>query len=259
MNRWVWAMASAVLAMGFASCAEDGAGGTDVSSTAGANDVVSLDGTGNGGCPAGTKPKYDPNTGQLDSCVKDTSADVVGGPDVKFDATANDSGGGSDIGTPTDDAIAAPACKPTMTSEEKWFNCLPTPVNAGAKLHGESCAADADCLYGVCMFGLPLAGYDKAIGVCTKNCGFSLGSSKNIACDAEDPSGNKFKCVMEKTQKIGNTMRDLAKQDLFKSCARTCANDNDCKAYNPDLPTCTKVSTAQLSTPAVGVCVRLPK
>ncbi len=258
MNRWTWVLASAVLALGSAGCAEDATGGADVSSTAGANDVGSLGDGGNGGCPAGTKPKYDPNTGQLDSCVKDTTADA-GGLDVKYDASGGDTGTSSDIGSPTDDMEVAPACKPTMTSEEKWFNCLPTPVNTGAKLHGESCAVDADCLYGVCMFGLPLAGYDKNIGICSKNCGYSLGSSKNIACDAEDPSGNKYKCVMEKTQKIGNTLRDLTKQDLFKSCARTCVNDNDCKAYNPDLPTCTKVSTGQLSTPAVGVCVKIPQ
>lgn len=259
MNRWAWAMASAVLALGFAGCAESAAGGTDVSSTASTNDVGQIGDGNNGGCPTGTKPHYDPNTGQVDSCVKDTSADTSGGLDVKYDAGGNDNGGSSDIGSPTDDAIVAQACKPTMTSEEKWFNCLPTPVNAGAKLHGESCAVDADCLYGVCMFGLPLAGYDKAIGICTKNCGFSLAPSKNIPCDAEDPSGNKFKCVMEKTQKIGNTMRDLSKPDLFKACARTCVTDNDCKAYNPDLPTCSKSSTAQLSTPAVGVCIKLPK
>lgn len=255
MSMWAKSMAVAALAVAMAACGEDSANGADAGSSASANDAGTLGDGNNGGCPSGTKPKFDPDTGKLDSCVKDT--DAGGGLDVKYDVSG-DSGGGSDIGTPTDDLVALPSCKPTMTSEEKWFNCVPTPINAGAKLHGQSCAADADCLYGICMFGLPLAGYDKAIGVCSKNCGYSGGGSKNIACDAEDPSGNLYKCVMEKTQKIGNTYRDVTKQDLFKSCARTCVNDNDCKAWNPDLPTCTKVSTSQLSTPAVGVCVKLP-
>lgn len=254
MSVWAKALAIGMLTVSVAACGEDSASGADAASSASANDAGTI---GNGGCPAGTKPKYDPDTGKLDSCVKDS--DAGGSPDVKYDASGgSDGGGGSDIGTPTDDLTALPSCKPTMTSEEKWFNCLPTPVNPGAKLHGQGCTADADCLYGQCMFGLPLAGYDKSIGICTKNCGYSGGGSKNIACDAEDPSGNLYKCVYEKTQKIGNTYRDLTKQDLFKACARTCANDNDCKAWNPDLPTCTKSSTGQLSTPAVGVCVKLP-
>lgn len=255
MKTWAKTWAALAVIGGLAACGEDSASGADAASTASANDVGSLGDTGNGGCPAGTKPKYDPDTGKLDSCVKDT--DAGGGLDVKYDASGAD-GGESDIGTPTDDVTPLPNCKPTMTTEEKWFNCVPTPVNAGAKLHGQSCTADADCLYGLCMFGLPLAGYDKAIGICSKNCGYAGGGSKNIACDAEDPSGNLYKCVMEKTAKIGNAYRDPTKQDLFKSCARTCVSDNDCKAWNPDLPTCTKVSTGQLSTPAVGVCVKLP-
>ena len=140
---------------------------------------------------------------------------------------------------------------------EGWFNCVPTLGKSG-KLHGETCTQDSDCLYGQCMFGLPIAFYDKSIGVCTKNCGYVGGGSNYIACGSEDdnPTGATYKCVTEKTTAVGNTKQDKTLPNVYKMCVRTCLKDDDCAKWNPALPNCVKSSTNELSTPPVGVCVK---
>ena len=115
-------------------------------------------------------------------------------------------------------------------------------------------------MYGICLFGLPLAAYEKTIGICSKNCGFQ-GTNPSTSCSAEDANPgalDAYYCTMERTASVGNAMRDPSKPALFKMCGHNCKNDSDCKTWNPDLPTCAKSSTQALSTNPNGVCVRLP-
>ncbi|MBM4346050.1 MAG: hypothetical protein FJ100_21965 [Deltaproteobacteria bacterium] len=225
------------------------------------------------GCPPNTKAQFDPNTGKLVSCAAvDDAGNVSKGdagatgdgkttvPDVPGLDTAgsgNDSTGSDDLGFPAD-FLRTVDCKPDATGLDKWFNCEPKP-GAGGKLHGEACTKDDECLYGHCMFGLPVANYDKSIGVCTKNCGYVGGGSKFIPCDSEagNPAGATYYCTFEKTKASGNTMRDTSLPNVFKVCSRGCKTDADCSKLNPALPTCLKNSTSALSTNPNGVCVKV--
>lgn len=234
------------------------------------------DGTGAGsgadaGCPPSTKPQFDPNTGKLISCAAvDDAGNVAQGdggstgdakttlPDVPgLDTTGSggDSTSSGDGGFPPD-FFTSLTCKADSTGLEKWFNCEPKPSAAG-KLHGEACTKDDECLYGHCMFGLPIANYDKSIGICNKNCGYVGGGSKFIECASENnnPAGANYYCNYEKTQ--ANTMRDKTMPDLFKVCSRGCKTDADCIKINPALPTCLKTSTQVLSTNPNGACAKV--
>ncbi len=246
---------------------------------AGCTDATGASAAANGGCPAGTTAVFDAATGKLKSC--DANAD--GG-----NVSQADGGGGGDggakpdvpgldaVGTKTDtktDSTAATdesegpdlnrtlTCTKDSVGNDKWFMCEPKPTT-GTGLHGQPCTADGDCLYGQCMFGLPIVNYDKAIGVCTKNCGYVGGGSKFIACLSEDgnPKGVLYKCVTEKTEVIGNMKRDKSLPNVFKMCVRVCESDADCLAWNPDMPTCYNgnISTNELSTPPSKLCIRLP-
>ncbi len=146
-----------------------------------------------------------------------------------------------------DDSLGV--CKPCVGAQS-WASCPPAIAVPGGKLHGQACSQDADCLYGMCMFGLPIAGYDKSVGVCSKNCGMSGGQA---ACSQDGDGG--YACVYEKSQGSGNAKRDPI-QAAFKMCGRTCKTDSDCMAWNPDLPTCAKSSTASVSVGPTGVCIR---
>ena len=244
----------------FASGCEDAQAGADASGA---------------GCPAGTKAVFDSGTGKLTSCVPDDDGGNVAQGDSTTtadgskttlpdggvaDTKASDDTTASGDGAPLADMLRTLTCKPGATGNDKWFQCEPIPGKG--KLHGESCTQDADCLYGSCMFGLPVANYDKAIGVCNKNCGYVGGGSKFIACGSEDdnPKSAVYKCVIEKTQEIGNTKQDKSLPNVYKMCVRNCLSDADCLAWNPALPNCHNgnSSTQELSTPPSKLCIKLP-
>ncbi len=223
------------------------------------------------GCPPNTTAQFDPNTGKLVSCAQADAGSVSQGdggasgdsktttPDVPgLDTTSTGGDSGSaDAGFPPD-FFTTLTCKPDSTGLEKWFNCEPKPGTAG-KLHGEACTKDDECLYGHCMFGLPIANYDKSVGICNKNCGYVGGGSKFIVCASENnnPAGAAYYCTYEKTQASGNTMRDKSLPDLFKVCSRGCKTDADCIKINPALPTCLKASNQVLSTNPNGACAKV--
>ncbi len=157
-------------------------------------------------------------------------------------------------------ACEVTGCSPATSTADQWFACPPQVVNPGGKLHGKACSADSECMYGHCMFGLPLAAYDKSVGICSKNCGFQ-GSNANTSCSVEQgnpAASDMYYCTAERAATVGNTMRDMSKPALFKMCAHGCKGDDDCKAWNPALPTCAKSSTQALSTNPNGVCIKLP-
>ncbi|MBI5608941.1 MAG: hypothetical protein HY902_08660 [Deltaproteobacteria bacterium] len=242
------ALCGALALLGASGCADSTEAGADATAT----------------CGTGTVKKFDPNTGKP-VCVPDTDIGNMGEDSggLSDGSGTSDTGGGDTGKTDTGgggDTGGSSACKPGMTGEAKWFNCPPKPEFPGGKLHGQSCTKDDECLYGICLFGLPLAAYDKAIGICSKNCGFQ-GTNAHTGCSTEDanPSGtDAYYCTMERTAAVGNTMRDTSKPALFKMCGHNCKSDADCKTWNPDLPTCAKSSTQALSTNPNGVCVRLP-
>jgi hypothetical protein len=188
-----------------------------------------------------------------------TGSDATGGDTAQTDAekpldsTGNDAE--QDAIIPFD--IAPPTCDPKAPPADQWWNCQPKKGTAGA-LHGKKCEKDEDCLYGRCMFGLPQAGYDKAIGICSKNCGYP-GGGDAAYCKADNGGGGDFDCALEKTANSGNDKRDKAQvpyQRVYKACTRTCKSDADCMAWNPELPTCIKSSTKYVAVGTLGACIR---
>lgn len=107
------------------------------------------------------------------------------------------------------------------------------------------------------MFGLPVAGYDPAIGVCSKNCKF--GSGGQTSCSVDNKTQPDYECIFETTAKIGNDKRRadrIAAGRVFGMCAKFCKLSDDCKAWNPALPDCVKSSSKYLSIGTKGVCVK---
>lgn len=255
--RRVTVIALAVVA---SACGDTNAGGTD----AGVN------------CPAGQVVKFDPDTG-APKCVDDNDLGNISGKDGQGlgdgsgstddgSGGTGDGSGGKDSGLATGDSDtgigtgdgsegdgAGSTCKPGATGLERWWGCAPVPGTTGA-LHGQKCEKDADCLYGFCFFGSPLAGYDKAIGICTKNCGYSGGAY--TTCTKEDTVVDKYYCTIEKTAQVGNPKQDTKQPGPFKMCGHGCKTDADCAAWNADLPNCLKNSTKYLSTNPNGVCAK---
>ena len=202
-------------------------------------------------CAAGAVVKYDTVTGKP-YCA---SATDVGLSDL---STSADTGGAPDSAVPADAATkpdAAVDAQPgadagTDVAKTDPFQCPPETANPALGKHGQACTQNSDCMYGVCAFGAPLAGYDAAIGFCTKNCSCT---GPAAVCSTDDGGmDDTFKCVMEKTIQSGNPKRDAAKP-VSKMCARVCQKDVDCAAWNPALPDCLQVSNLYVSVPA-GVC-----
>lgn len=228
---------SATLTAAVGGCSSDTDGGSSSSATS--------------PCPAGLAPKYDPNTGKLVSCGLASDGGGSGSSGSNADAGAADGGAAKDTSL-------ASSCKPGLGALDRWWLCPPETAHPDKALHGQKCQTDADCLYGLCLFGLPLAGYDKAIGICSKNCGFDGGKLAPCALEDGNPvAGDAYYCTIEKTVQSGNTLQDASLPGPFKMCAHGCKSDADCKAWNPDLPTCLKQSTPHLSTNPNGICARL--
>ena len=181
----------------------------------------------------------------LDSGSDATSTDAP----LPSDATDSSDGG-------TTDTVPAMTCATASQSTDKFWLCPPLAGNVGA-LHGQPCGKDSECLYGLCLFGLPLAGYDSKIGVCSKNCGYADGGAA-ATCGTENTLSNSFVCVTEKAASAGNTKQNGSLPSTIKACGLTCETDVDCAAWNPALPNCFKASTAELSVPLQGVCAKLP-
>lgn len=249
-GRWLaaWALLSCL-----AAACSDGATGQPASTN----------------CPAGQSPRFDVQTGAFLGCF---AADDGGSLDDAQDAAQQSDQSSAtdaaldtaadvadvDVGTDASDAAgsdASASCPPGLTALERWWQCPPDRTN-GDGLHGQACTSDADCWYGHCLFGSPFAGYDPAVGICTKNCGFGGPGTGFTECVKDDGNGVVFTCNFEKTKQSGNDKIADGQPDVFKACLRSCKSDADCLSWNPALPTCAKSSDKYLSLNPNGVCVK---
>ncbi|MCO4761423.1 MAG: hypothetical protein KC502_07955 [Myxococcales bacterium] len=186
-----------------------------------------------GGNDSGTTGQADGTTGQD---TGGTTGTDTGG------TTGTDTGGGTtDAGGPTD----------------PWAQC--PPVKGKGLEHGKKCSKHSDCLYGYCMKGGHLTGYDDSISYCTKNNGCTGGGSAQTApCAPDDgaPSGVTYKSAFEKSKSGGNDKR--TSKSPYKVCARVCKTDSECASWNSEMPDCILSSTKYVSAGTQGVCGKNP-
>lgn len=209
-------------------------------------ETVALDGSGNPYCvPAGGDigTLGDSNGGSLDSAG--SGSDTSGGDN---DTAGTDTAGGGD-GTAGTDGTGGGDTTPT----DPWLIC--PPVKGTGLLHGQKCSSHAECMYGYCMKGGFLTGYDDAISYCTKNnaCTGS-GSFTTAPCDYDDDASKSvtFKSAFEKSKSGGNDKRTSSSP--FKVCAKTCKSDGECATWNAEMPHCIINSTKYVSVGAQGIC-----
>jgi len=135
-----------------------------------------------------------------------------------------------------------------------WCDCPPAKHYPGGLEHGKKCAKHDDCLYGQCVTGGHLAGYDDSIMYCTKNNACSTGGNAT-QCEGD----GKFKAGFEKTKESGNDKFGGQKcGKVVKVCAKQCKNDGECMEWNSELPNCIKVSTRYVSMGVIGICGKNP-
>ena len=137
---------------------------------------------------------------------------------------------------------------------DPWCDCPPTKKNPGGLEHGKKCSTHDDCLYGSCVQGGHLTGYDDTVKYCTKNNACGSGGDAT-QCEAD----GKFKAGFEKTKESGNDKFSGQKcGKVVKVCAKECKSDGDCKAWNSEMPNCIKTSTKYVSMGVIGICVKNP-
>lgn len=157
------------------------------------------------------------------------------------------------------DAFSGQAPNPYVGA---WWQCPPVKSNATGLQHGKKCAQDADCMYGKCVFGSPIAAYDKAIGICTKNnnCAAAAADPDDTSvCSTDSDGTNNFEVIFEKTKTSGNTQRSSATPGgLMKMCGLLCKSDATCTAWNPELPHCGKTNHTykSVSLGVNGICIK---
>lgn len=229
------------------------------------------DNAGNNGgevqCGEGTVKQYHPTTG-APTCVPADQDGKISGQDAGIVATDTTGGGGTDAGgsagtdgggtggtdagvtTGTDSAETPDTSGPA----DPWCDCPPVKKNPGGLEHGKKCDKHEDCLYGYCMEGGHLTGYDSGVKYCTKNNACGTGGDAT-QCETD----GKFKAAFEKTKESGNDkFAGLRCGKVVKLCARQCNSDADCATWNPELPDCIKSSTKYISMGVIGVCVKNP-
>ncbi len=196
-------------------------------------------------------------------CQKAGDAGVIGG---------TDSGAGTDVATGADTAGTGKDAGSTGGTDaggagfdgssagvdagpiDPWWSCPPVKKASGAE-HGKACTSHADCLYGNCVKGGHLAGYDDSISYCSKNNACTGGtSSLTTPCGTDDgaPNGVTYKSVFEKSKSGGNTKRTSAAP--VKVCGRVCKSSAECASWNPKMPDCMTSSTDYVSLGTQGVC-----
>lgn len=185
------------------------------------------------------------SVGVADGAGSDTGGDTGGG------------GGGSDSGGA--DGGGADVIKDTgLGSNDPWWAC--PPIKGTGKEHGKACTDKAECMYGQCVKGGFLTGYDDSISYCSKNNACTGGGSFTTApCDYDDDKsagGVTYKSLFEKSNSSGNDKRTSF--EPFKLCGRTCKNDGECAAWNAQMPHCIKSSTKYVSIGTQGICGKDP-
>ena len=107
-------------------------------------------------------------------------------------------------------------------------------------------------LYGRCVTGGYLTGYDDTIKYCSKN-NNCPGGGDLTQCEAD----GKFKAAFEKTKSSGNaksTEKTLCGVNI-KACAKSCKSDSECISWNPEMPKCSG-STKYISVGTQNVCTK---
>jgi hypothetical protein len=211
-----------------------------------------VDDSGKVTCGAGQKTAYHTDTGKP-YCV-----DISDGGNLDDGISGdNDTGGvtpGKDSTVGKDSTLGNKDDGDAGSEEDILSGQAGCPAAAtvtGAGKTGTACTADGDCLYGHCKFGMPLAGYDAAIGYCTRMCGCPT------ACNGDDGGNVGYGCAIEKTANGGNPKRS-GDNDPLKYCARGCKTDSECKAWNPAMPDCIKASTNYITVSTIGACGKNP-
>jgi hypothetical protein len=248
-------VAALLLAVGCGSETAAGGSGGKVSCKAG--EMVVTDGSGNPYCaPVGGGGTIDVSGGDVSG--GDVSGDVTGGED----GGAEVGGGGADGGGSgdADDASAsADGADVDAGPIDPWKVC--PPVKGSGKEHGKACASHDECLYGYCMTGGFLTGYDASISYCTKNnrcCADDLpcyGASKEPAnCYVDDgaPQGVQYRGAKEMTNEKNDKFVKGKPVDWV--CARGCKTDAECASWNPAMPHCILNSTKYVSMGTQGLC-----
>ncbi len=167
--------------------------------------------------------------------------------------SGGDGGGTGDGGEP-DDVVKDTG----LGSNDPWWAC--PPIKGTGNEHGKACTDKSECMYGQCVKGGFLTGYDDAISYCTKNNACTGGGSFTTApCDYDDDKalgGVTYKSVFEKSNSSGNDKRTSA--EPFKLCGRTCQADSECASWNAQMPHCIKSSTKYVSIGTQGICGKDP-
>ncbi len=231
----------AVFALALVGCgSSEGQGGSGAGISCGVGETVALDSQGNKFC----------QKAGADGTISGTDTGGTGGADTggTGGADTGGTGGGTDGGAGSDGGAkdAGPS--------DPWWTC--PPVKGTGLDHGKKCTKHEECLYGYCMKGGHLTGYDDSISYCTKNNGCTGGDAATCAYDDNSPSGVTYKSAFEKSKSGGNTKR--TSDQPVKVCARACKSDSECKQWNADLPDCIKNSTKYVSIGTQGVCGKNP-
>lgn len=232
-----------------AACGNEVASGNAGTINCSVGETVLLDSNGNPYCgPAGGGGTIADGTGSLDSAgAADTGA---GSSDAT--GSSDGTGGGNSDGSGSSDASGGDSAD-DATPTDPWLKC--PPVKGTGLEHGKKCATHEECMYGYCMKGGFLTGYDDTISYCTKNnaCTGS-GSFTTAPCDYDDDASKSltFKSAFEKSKSGGNDKRTSSTP--FKVCARTCKADSECEAWNAEMPHCIINSTKYVSVGTQGVC-----
>ncbi len=210
--------------------------------------VVKVDSAGNSYCATATNNDGAINT---DTAATDSAGAADGGADSggNSDASGTSDAKGSDAG----DASNGDAVDEDTGPLDPWWKC--PPVKGTGLQHGKKCVAHTDCMYGYCMNGGFLTGYDDALSYCTKNNGCTgEGSFTTAPCDYDDNTSKSltFKSAFEKSKSSGNDKRKSSAP--IKLCARVCKTDGECANWNAELPHCMLNSTKYVSIGTQGVC-----
>ena len=235
---------AAAVALSFVGCGTSDANDNAGSAKCGAGEVATVDKSGNVYCTAAN------DAGVLSDGTVGTDAtgtDAATGGDATDDgATATDTTSAGDGGGESDGASVDAG--PT----DPWWAC--PPVKGVGKEHGKDCATDAECMYGHCVKGGFLTGYDDSISYCTKNNGRTGdGSFTTAPCTYDDDAGKGllFMVAFEKTNSSGNDKRTSSAP--YKVCALGCKSDEACASWNPKMPHCMN-STKYVSTGTSKIC-----
>jgi len=256
LNAAAILVASLAIAFAAGCGTETTPSGNGTGITCGVGETVAQDSQGNAFCQkpgdAGTIAGNDAGGGGTDVATGGDSGGGAGGKDAGGSGGKDAGGGAADAGSAGTDGGGVDA-----GPKDLWSTC--PPVKGKGLAHGKACTKHEECLYGYCMKGGHLAGYDNSISYCTKNNGCTGGASVQTApCGSDDgsPAGVTYKSAFEKSKSSGNPKRTSSAP--IKVCGRVCKSNSECASWNGKMPHCIKNSTKYISLGTQGVCGNNP-